>query len=184
LRDFKEIYNREKRKDRGDIYSDVALDHFLNPRNVGVIEDAEAYAKVGDSSCGDFLEIFLKLDGKREIVTDVKFRVFGCPGAIATSSAATELIKGGDFMYALSLTDDDVVKALGGLPDGKRHCSLLSITAVRKALSEFIMRDFAIKEGLVKDEEEFREKYFIEGGFSQWIEKSGKKGKRDSDSQR
>jgi NifU-like protein involved in Fe-S cluster formation len=155
LRDFKEIYDRAKGKDRGDIYSDIALDHFLNPRNVGVIEDADAFARVGDSSCGDFLEIFLKLDRDREIVTDARFRVFGCPGAISTSSVTTELVKGMDFISALSISDDDVIGALGGLPGGKRHCSLLSITALRQALTKFIMKEFAISEGAADDGEEF-----------------------------
>ena len=82
MRDFKEIYDRAKGKDRGDIYSDIALDHFLNPRNVGIIEDADAYAKVGDSQCGDFMEIFLKLDREREIVTDAKC----CPVVFARST--------------------------------------------------------------------------------------------------
>jgi nitrogen fixation NifU-like protein len=154
LRDFKEIYNKAKEKDRGDVYSDVALDHFLNPRNVGSIEGADAYAKVGEPSCGDSLEIFLKLDDDKETITDVRFKVFGCPGAIATSSVATELVKGKDVMFALSLSDDDIIEALGGLPDGKKHCSILSVMALKTALAEFVIRQYAISEGIVKDDDE------------------------------
>ncbi|MBN1573390.1 MAG: iron-sulfur cluster assembly scaffold protein [Deltaproteobacteria bacterium] len=164
------------------MYSDIALDHFLNPRNVGIIEDADAFARVGDSSCGDFMEIFLKLDREREIVTDAKFRVFGCPGAIATSSVATELVKGKDFVSALSISDDDVIEALGELPDGKRHCSLLSITALRQALTEFIMREFAVSEGTVNGGGELGENYLVEDDFARRMETSGKEGKRGSDS--
>jgi nitrogen fixation protein NifU and related proteins len=147
LKDFKELYDRGKnRGGRGDLYSKVALDHFKYPRNVGVIEDADVYARVGDSSCGDFLEIYLKLklqeiDPEKSIITDVKFRVFGCPGAIVTSSIATELVKGNDVAFALSLSDDDVIEALGGLPEGKEHCSLMSVHAIRTALSDIVKRD-------------------------------------------
>lgn len=149
------MYDRARGKERGDIYSDIALDHFLNPRNVGIIEDADAYAKVGDPSCGDFMEIFLKVDREREKVIDAKFRVFGCPGAVATSSVTTELVKGRDIVSAISVSDDDVIEALGGLPDGKRHCSLLSITALRQALTEFMMKEFAASEGADDDGGEF-----------------------------
>ena len=144
---FKELYDRGKSNSgRGDLYSEVALNHFKNPRNVGVIEDADAYARVGDPSCGDFLEIYLKLkllkqDPPKSIITDVKFRVFGCPGAIVTSSIATELIKGNDVAFALSLSDDDVIEALGGLPEGKEHCSLMSVHAIRTALSDIVKKD-------------------------------------------
>ena len=147
MKDFKELYDRGKnRGDRGDLYSKVALDHFKYPRNVGVIEDADAYARVGDPSCGDFVEIYLKLKSQemypeKSIITDVKFRVFGCPGAIVTSSIATELVKGNDVAFALSLSDDDVLKALGGLPEGKEHCSLMSVHAIRTALSEVVKKD-------------------------------------------
>ncbi len=142
MKDFKELYDKGKNKDgRGDPYSEVALNHFRNPRNVGVIEDADAYARVGDPSCGDFIEIYLKLNPEKSIITDVKFRVFGCPGAIVTSSIATELVKGNDVAFALSLSDDDVIEALGGLPEGKEHCSLMSVNALKTALSKVVKRD-------------------------------------------
>jgi nitrogen fixation NifU-like protein len=161
LRDIRDIYSKQDKKKEGGRYSETALDHFLNPRNVGVIEDADAYARVGDPSCGDFMELFLTLDSKREMITGASFRVFGCAGAIATASIATELITGKDFIYGLSLTDDDVIEALGGIPEGKRHCSLLIVTAVRAALSEYIMKEYAISEGLARDEAEFREKFLV-----------------------
>lgn len=181
MRDFKEIYNRAKRRDRDDVYSDVALDHFLNPRNVGSIKDADAYAKVGEPSCGDFLEIFLKVNEEKETITDVRFKVFGCPGAIATSSIATELIKGKGVMYALSLSDDDIIEALGGLPDGKKHCSLLSVKALKTALTEFIVRRYAIGEGIVKNDDEYRERYSLNNNFTKQRVRGGKESERDSD---
>ncbi len=163
MRDIKNIYRKEKDEgDGGDFYSEVALDHFLNPRNVGVIEDADAFARVGDPSCGDFLEMYLRLDAKAETITDVKFLVFGCGGAISSTSILTEMIKGKDFTYCLSLSDDDVIEATGGLPEGKGHCSLMSVTALKAALSEYIIRRYAISEGIVKDEAEFREKFLVD----------------------
>jgi nitrogen fixation NifU-like protein len=106
--------------------------------------------------------MYLKLDPKGETVVDVKFLVFGCGGAISSASILTEMIKGKDFIYCLSLSDDDVIEALGGLPEGKGHCSLLSVTALQAALSEHIMKSYAINEGIVKDEEEFREKFLMD----------------------
>lgn len=187
LRDFKEIYKKEKDEgNEGDFYSEVALDHFLNPRNVGVIKDADAFARVGDPSCGDFLELYLKLDPKGETVVDVKFLVFGCGGAISSTSILTEMVKGKDFVYCLSLSDDDVIEALGDLPEGKGHCSLMSVTALKAALSEYIMRSYAISEGIVKDEEEFREKFLMDRksfeGTDDLDEKGYKKDETDSDS--
>ena len=165
MRDIKEIYGKGKNEgNEGDFYSEVALDHFLNPRNVGVIEEADAFARVGDPSCGDFLEMYLRLDPKTETIVDVKFRVFGCGGAISSASILTEMIKGKDFTYCLKLSDDDVIEASCGLPEGKGHCSLMSVTALKAALSEYIMRRYAISEGIVKDDEEFREKFMIDRG--------------------
>lgn len=165
MRDIKEIYGKGKNEgNEGDFYSEVALDHFLNPRNVGVIEAPDAFAKVGDPSCGDFLEMYLRLDPKAETIVDVKFRVFGCGGAISSASILTEMIKGKDFTYCLKLSDDDVLEAAGSLPEGKGHCSLLSVTALKAALSEYIMRRYAISEGIVKDDEEFREKFLMNRG--------------------
>jgi len=117
-----------------DRYTDLVLDHFSNPRNAGVIENPDAHVRVGDPTCGDSMELFVRVDDSLSVVTDVGYLVYGCPGAIATSSAASEMIKGKDFAYCLSLTDDDVIRALGGLPEGKRHCSLMILVAIRAAL--------------------------------------------------
>jgi nitrogen fixation NifU-like protein len=122
------------------LYSDVVLDHFKNPRNVGVIEHPDAHVRVGDPTCGDSMEVFVKVDESVRVVTDISYLVYGCPGAIATSSVASEMIKGKDFAYCLALTDDDIVEALGGLPEGKRHCSLMVLVALRAALSELMKR--------------------------------------------
>jgi nitrogen fixation NifU-like protein len=120
-------------------YSKQIMDHFLHPRNVGKIEDATAYAKVGDPSCGDYIVLFLKLDDN--IISDIKYLVYGCAGAIATSSALSELVKGKTVEYALNVTDDDVVNYLCGLPENKKHCSLLGVRALHAALNGASKKD-------------------------------------------
>ena len=109
-------------------YSPKVMDHFMNPRNVGEIADADGVGCVGNAKCGDIMQIFLKIDN--EIITDVKFKTFGCGAAIATSSMATELIKGKSIDEALTLTNKAVVEALDGLPPVKVHCSVLAEEAV------------------------------------------------------
>jgi nitrogen fixation NifU-like protein len=121
-------------------YTELVLDHFTNPRNVGIIQGADAHVRVGDPTCGDSMELFVRVDESVRVVTDISYLVYGCPGAIATSSVATEMVKGKDVAYCLSVTDDDVVRALGGLPEGKRHCSLMVLIALRAALSELMKR--------------------------------------------
>ena len=121
-----------------DAYSDIVLDHFKNPRNVGIIENPNAHVLVGDSTCGDSMELFVRVDENAPVILDVSYLVYGCPGAIATSSIATEMVKGKGFSYCLALTDDDVVEALGDLPDGKKHCSLMVLVALRAALNRII----------------------------------------------
>jgi len=117
------------------MYSDTVIDHFQNPRNVGVIEDPDGYGKVGSPVCGDLMEIYLSVsDGT---ITDVKYRTFGCGAAIASSSIASEMIKGKPVSYALELTDDMVAEELGGLPDAKMHCSNLSASALHAALEDY-----------------------------------------------
>ena len=108
------------------LYSDVVMDHFRNPRNVGVLEDADGVGEVGNAKCGDIMKIYLKIDGDR--IQDVRFETFGCGSAIASSSMATEMIKGKRIEDALALTNKEVVDALGGLPAHKLHClSLIHI---------------------------------------------------------
>ena len=111
------------------------MDHFRNPRNVGVIEDADGVGEVGNAKCGDIMKMYLKIDN--DIITDVKFETFGCGSAIASSSMATELIKGKPVSEAMALTNKAVAEALDGLPDYKMHCSVLAEEAIRNALEDY-----------------------------------------------
>lgn len=117
------------------MYSEKVLDHFTNPRNVGEIEDADGVGEVGNAKCGDIMKIFLKIDD--DIITDIRFKTFGCGAAIATSSMATEMIKGKSVDEALTLTNKAVVEALDGLPSQKVHCSVLAEEAVKSAIADY-----------------------------------------------
>jgi len=117
------------------MYSDIVIDHFSNPRNVGVIEDPDGYGKVGSPVCGDLMEVYIKVDDGT--VAEVKFRTFGCGAAIASSSMASEMIKGQPLEVAGRLTDEQVAAALGGLPERKLHCSNLAATALQAALDDY-----------------------------------------------
>ena len=121
-------------------YSEKVLDHFTHPRNVGEIEDANGVGEVGNAKCGDIMKIYLKVsdDG---IIEDVKFKTFGCGAAIATSSMATEMIKGKPVSEALKLTNKAVVEALDGLPPVKVHCSVLAEQAIKQALADYYRRN-------------------------------------------
>ena len=120
------------------LYSEKVMDHFRNPRNVGVIEDADGIGEVGNAKCGDIMKMYLKIrDG---IIGDVKFETFGCASAVASSSMATELIKGQPVSEAMKLTNKAVAEALDGLPDYKMHCSVLAEEAIRKALDDYYSR--------------------------------------------
>ncbi len=121
------------------LYSEKVMDHFRNPRNVGVIEDADGVGEVGNPVCGDIMKIYLKIDN--DVVTDVKFETFGCGSAIASSSMATELIKGKPVSEVLQLTNKAVVEALDGLPAHKLHCSVLAEEAIKKALKDYYDRN-------------------------------------------
>ncbi len=114
------------------IYSDKVMDHFTNPRNVGEIENADGIGEVGNAKCGDIMKMYLKIDGN--VITDVKFKTFGCGAAVATSSMATELIKGKTIEEALQLTNKAVMEALDGLPAVKVHCSVLAEQAIKSAM--------------------------------------------------
>ena len=120
------------------LYSDKVLEHFTNPRNVGEIENADGIGEVGNAKCGDIMKMYVKIDGG--IITDIKFKTFGCGAAIATSSMATELLKGKSIDTALKLTNKAVVEALDGLPEVKLHCSVLAEQAVKAALSDYYTR--------------------------------------------
>lgn len=117
------------------LYSDKVMEHFRNPRNVGIIENADGIGEVGNAKCGDIMKIYLKIDN--DLITDVKFETFGCGSAIASSSMATELIKGKPIKDALSLTNKAVAKALDGLPAHKMHCSVLAEEAIKSALRSY-----------------------------------------------
>jgi nitrogen fixation NifU-like protein len=117
------------------LYSEKVMDHFRNPRNVGVIEDADGVGEVGNAKCGDIMKIYLKIEN--DIIVDVKFETFGCGSAIASSSMATELIKGKPVSEALTLTNKAVAEALDGLPAYKMHCSVLAEEAIKKALQDY-----------------------------------------------
>jgi len=117
------------------LYSEKVMDHFRNPRNVGEIEDADGVGEVGNAKCGDIMRMFIKV--KDGIITDVKFMTFGCGSAIATSSMATELIKGQKIEKALELTNQAVVEALDGLPAHKLHCSVLAEEAVKATIKDY-----------------------------------------------
>ncbi len=117
------------------LYSEKVMDHFRNPRNVGVIENADGVGEVGNPVCGDIMKIYLKIE--QDVITDVKFETFGCGSAIASSSMATELIKGKPLSEVLTLTNKAVVEALDGLPPQKIHCSVLAEEAIKKAVQDY-----------------------------------------------
>ncbi len=117
------------------LYSDKVFDHFRNPRNVGVIEDADGIGEVGNTVCGDIMKMYLKIDN--DVVTDVKFETFGCGSAIASSSMATEMIKGKPLSEVMKLTNKAVAEALDGLPAHKMHCSVLAEEAIQAALNDY-----------------------------------------------
>lgn len=130
------------------LYSEKVMDHFRNPRNVGTIEDADGVGEVGNAKCGDIMKIYLKIDD--EVVSDVKFETFGCGSAIASSSMATEMIKGKPLSEALQLTNKAVTEALDGLPPHKLHCSVLAEEAIKSAV-----KDYYDRKGIEYDRSQF-----------------------------
>ena len=123
------------------LYSEKVMDHFQNPRNVGKMEDADGVGEVGNAKCGDIMKMYIKVED--DIITDVKFNTFGCGSAIATSSMATEMIKGKSIDEALELSNKSVVEALDGLPTNKIHCSVLAEEAVKAAIEDYRSRQAA-----------------------------------------
>lgn len=131
------------------MYTEKVMDHFQNPRNVGEIEDANAVGTVGNAKCGDIMKIYMKID-ENQVISDIKFKTFGCGAAIATSSMATELVKGKTVEEALKLTNRAVVEALEGLPPEKLHCSVLAEEAIHAAIEDYCTRaglDFPGRKG-------------------------------------
>ena len=132
------------------LYSEKVMDHFMNPRNVGVIEDASGVGEVGNAKCGDIMKSYLKIED--EIIKDVKFETFGCGSAIASSSMATEMILGKSIHEAMALTNKAVAEALDGLPAHKLHCSVLAEEAIKNAL-----KDYFDKNNIPYDKDRFQE---------------------------
>ena len=132
------------------LYSEKVMDHFTNPRNVGAIENASGVGEVGNAKCGDIMKIYLQIEN--DIIVDVKFETFGCGSAIASSSMATEMIKGKSIHEAMTLTNKAVAEALDGLPAHKLHCSVLAEEAIKNAL-----KDYFEKNGIPYDKEKFKE---------------------------
>ncbi len=133
------------------LYSEKVMDHFRHPRNVGVIENADGIGEVGNARCGDIMKIYLKIENN--VIADVKFETFGCGSAIASSSMATELIKGQPVSEAMKLTNKAVAEALDGLPAHKLHCSVLAEEAIKKALQDYADKQGVELEGLCLPEE-------------------------------
>jgi len=120
------------------MYSEKVMDHFSNPRNVGELENANAIGRVGNPKCGDIMQIYMKIEN--DVIEDVKFKTFGCGAAIATSSMATELVKGKTIKEALALTNSAVAEALDGLPPAKLHCSVLAEEGIKSAIADYYKR--------------------------------------------
>lgn len=120
------------------MYTEKVMDHFTNPRNVGAISDANGVGEVGNAKCGDIMRIYLKVEDN--IITDVKFKTFGCGAAIATSSMVTEMVKGKTMEEALEISNQAVAEALGGLPPAKMHCSNLAADALHEAIKDYIAK--------------------------------------------
>ena len=132
------------------LYSEKVMDHFMNPRNVGTIENASGVGEIGNAKCGDIMKIYLKIENN--IIVDVKFETFGCGSAIASSSMATEMIMGKSVDEAMELTNKAVAEALDGLPAHKMHCSVLAEEAIKQAL-----KDYFDKNNIPYDPEQFKE---------------------------
>ena len=138
------------------LYSEKVMDHFTNPRNVGKIEDADGIGEVGNAKCGDIMRIYLDID-ENQVIRDVKFKTFGCGAAVATSSMATELVKGKTIHEALQVTNKAVMEALDGLPPVKVHCSLLAEEAIHAALWDYAEKHGIRIEGLEKPKSDIHE---------------------------
>jgi nitrogen fixation NifU-like protein len=139
--DWKELYkeNQEIEEPVGRlVYNEIILDHFKNPRHVGEIVEPDGVALVGDPNCGDHIQLSIKFeDGK---IVDIKYKVFGCPAAIATTSILSELAMGRDIDGALKITDDDIIEAAGGIPARKAHCSLLGVVGLHTAIADYLTK--------------------------------------------
>jgi len=141
---MKQLFLKKELKEGIRMYSEKVIDHFMNPRNVGEIKDADGVGQVGNAKCGDIMKMYLKIEN--DIIVDAKFKTFGCGAAVATSSMATELVIGKTVDEALKITNKVVAEALNGLPPQKMHCSNLAEEAIRAAIE-----DYKIKKGILND---------------------------------
>ena len=139
------------------MYSEKVMDHFTNPRNVGEIENADGVGTVGNAKCGDIMRIYLDIDEDTKVIKDCKFKTFGCGAAVATSSMATELVKGKTIKEAMEVTNKAVMEALDGLPPVKVHCSLLAEEAIHAALWDYAEKNGIVIEGLEKPKSDIHE---------------------------
>ena len=139
------------------MYSEKVMDHFSNPRNVGEIENASGVGTVGNAKCGDIMRIYLSVDEDTKVITDCKFKTFGCGAAVATSSMATELVMGKTIYEALQVTNKAVMEALDGLPPVKVHCSWLAEEAIHAALWDYAEKHNIVIEGLEKPKEDIHD---------------------------
>jgi nitrogen fixation NifU-like protein len=149
-------------------YSDKVMEHFRNPKNTGRIEDYHGIGKIGDPDCGDFVEVTIQISDDNQIVEKVRYRIKGCPAAIATSSITAEIAEGMTIELALKLTDQDIVEALDGLPESKVHCSLLAVRGLQLAIQDAILKRLFRKAGIVQSDEEF-ERLKAEGKLNEYL---------------
>jgi NifU-like protein involved in Fe-S cluster formation len=140
MEDWKKLYKKEEDSFEDYSiarYSKAVMDHFSNPRNVGYIENPDGKGTFGSTECGDYLEVYIMCDGAEERITEIKWQAYGCAGLISTTSALTELVQGATFAEALEFTDDDIISYLGGIPEKKRHCSMLCLRALEDAILNY-----------------------------------------------
>jgi len=133
------------------LYSEAVMDHLMNPRNAGAIENADGIGEEGNTTCGDVMRMYLKIEN--DVITDAKFETFGCGSAIAVSSMATEMVKGKTLSEAIKLTNKEVVKALGGLPPHKLHCSVLAENSIKAAIKDYYERSGLIAPDIILNSE-------------------------------
>lgn len=154
MREWKNLYRPRSQQEE---YTSATIDHFMNPRNVGRIDDDDGYGCLGDPGCGDYLEMSLQVEPESERINQVRFLITGCPAAVAAGSITTELARGRTVREAFDLIEADVTRALGSLPPEKVHCSLLSIGALREALNDYCLRRYLRRSGRVRSAKHYRE---------------------------
>jgi nitrogen fixation NifU-like protein len=149
-------------------YNSKVMQHFSNPKNTGKLDDYHGIALIGDPGCGDYVEVTIHLSGDNQNVEKIRYRIKGCPAAIATSSITAEIAEGKTVEEILQLKDMDIVDALGGLPESKIHCSLLAVDGLHMAIQDAILKRLFIKAGIVSSTEEF-EKFKAEGKLDEYL---------------